>query len=165
MNNIKNKDYKQSCIMNNIYEKSNSSYNKLIWNNIQSADETIIKAINAKIFDTYLAKINLINNLLYSKEPLPINNSMDIIKFFSILAPLNNEYNLGSFTWDHILHDKLLIVQNSILKCDFNQNILNKYINPIKNILELSNFKVNMFQFKSKRFNKTIDLIYVIQLE
>ena len=159
-----NKNSKQKIIMNNQYEKSNPTYNKLIWDTIYSEDSTLIKNINSKILDTYHAKINLINNLLYSPEPLPISNPNDIIKFFNILSPLNNEYNLGSFSWDYILHDKLLIFQNSILKSDYNKYVLNKYINPIKNILNMSRFKVNLFQFKSKRFNKTIDLIFVIEL-
>jgi hypothetical protein len=161
---MNSKNSKQSIIMNNQYEKSNPVYNKLIWDTIHLGDSELIKNINSKISDTYHAKINLINNLLYSTKPLPMSNSNDIIKFFNILSPLNNEYNLGSFTWDYILHDKLLIFQNSILKSDYNKYILNKYINPIKNILIISGFKVNLFQFKSKRFNKTIDLIFVIEL-
>jgi len=161
-----NKNSKQKIIMNNQYEKSNPVYNKLIWDTIHLGDSELIKNINSKILDTYQQKINLINNLLYSLEPLPISksNPNDIIKFFNIISPLNNEYNLGSFTWDYILHDKLLIFQNSILKSDYNKYVLNKYINPIKNILNMSGFKVNLFQFKSKRFNKTIDLIFVIEL-
>jgi hypothetical protein len=161
---MNSKNSKQSIIMNNQYDKSNPAYNKLIWDTIHLGDSELIKNINSKILDTYHAKINLINNLLYSPEPLPMSNSNDIIKFFNILSPLNNEYNLGSFTWDYILHDKLLIFQNSILKSDYNKYILNKYINPIKNILIISGFQVNLFQFKSKRFNKTIDLIFVIEL-
>ena len=163
--NIENKDFKQSLIMNNVYSKSNTKYNKIIWDTIEKADDSLINTINSKIFDTYHAKINLINNLLYSTEPLPIFNSSDIIKFFSILSPLNNEYNLGSFAWDHITHDKLLIVQNSILKSDMNQYVFSKYISPIKNIISLSGFKVHLYQISSKRFNKTIDLIFVIELE
>jgi len=161
---MENKDFKQTCIMNNVYNKSDTRYNKLIWNNIDTPDEELLKSINSKIFDPYHAKINLINNLLYSNEPLPINDKTDIVKFFSILAPLNNEYNFGSYNWEHITYDKLLIFQNSILKSNYNQYVYTKYINPIRNVLKLSKFKVNFFQFTNKRFKKTVDLIFVIEL-
>lgn len=162
---IKNYDYKQKYIMNNVYSKSNSDYNQIIWDTISSADDIAIKLLNNKIYDVYNAKLNLINNLLNSSKPLPLNNLNDIIKFFNIITPLNNEYNLGSYNWNIKIHDKnLLLIQNSILKSNFNNTIYQQYLKPIKNILKLSNLNYNYFEIKSSRFYKSIDIIFTIQL-
>ena len=165
MNN-KNNDFKQFHIMNNVYSKSIPKYNNVIWNSIDVADESLIKYINSKIFDVYNGKLNLINNLLYSNEPLPINSKQDVIKFFNIISPLNNEFNFGSYNWNtkNVENDSsnLLFIQNSIAKADLNKYIYDKYINPIKNILTMSNIKFKYFELKAGRYYKNIDIIFVI---
>jgi hypothetical protein len=160
--NTKNYNLKQSYIMNNVYSNSNPSFNKVIWDTIDKADDYMIKSINNKICDVYHAKINLINNLLFSTEPLNINSKEDIIKFFNILSPLNNEYSFGSYSWDFQDHDNKLLIHNSILKSDLNQYIYKKYINPLKNVLTISNINFKYYEFKNNRFNKTIDIILII---
>jgi hypothetical protein len=165
--NNKNVDHKQSCIMNNIYSKSNSDYNQVIWDTIDKADDSLIKSLNAKIFDVYQGKLNLINNILNSTIPLPIKTRDDIKKLFNIIAPLNNEYNFGSYKWNFMIpknqNEKILLIQNSITKYNFNEYVLKKYIEPIQNILKLSNIDYKYFEFKSKRFYKNIDIVFVIR--
>ena len=163
----KNIDPKQSIYMYNDYSKTNNKYSNIIWNEIDNglSDESLIKSINDKLFDTYSAKINIINNLLNSSNPLPILEKKDIIKFFNVLSPLNNEYNFASYTWNFKMYNGYLMIQNSICKADYCEYIKNKYINPIKNILEMTKFKFKYYEFKSNRFYKNIDIIFVIALE
>ena len=82
---MNNKDFLQKIKMNNFYDKSKSNVNELIWNSIETADETLIHSLNTKIFDTYHAKLNLLYNLLYSTEPLPIKDKKSIINLIKIL--------------------------------------------------------------------------------
>jgi len=161
---MNNKNFLQETMMNNFYNKTNNNLNNEIWNTIQKADEMLIHSLNNKLFDTYHAKINLLFSLLYSDKPLPLNDKNSIIKFFNIISPLNNEFNLGSYNWNYKLVDGKLFVQNSILKSDFNKEINLKYFNPIKNILNLSNINFEYYEFKSNRFFKNIDIIYVFNL-
>ena len=162
---MNNKDFHQQIKMNNFYNKSNSNINDIIWNSIETADESLIKSLNTKLFDTYHAKINLLFNLLYSSEPLPIKDKKSIIKFFKIIAPLNNEFNMGSYTWNFKLSENKLYVQNSILKKDLNEYIHTKYLNPIKYILKLSNINFDYYQLKSNRYYKNMDVIFVFDFE
>jgi len=162
---MNNKDFHQQIKMNNFYDKSNSNVNELIWNTIESADDTLIRSLNTKLFDTYHAKINLLYNLLYSTEPLPIKDKKSITKFFNIIAPLNNEFNMGSNVWNFKLLEKKLYVQNSVTKIDLNDYLQVKYLEPIKHILNLSNINFDYYQLKSNRFYKNIDIVFVFDLE
>jgi hypothetical protein len=160
-----NKDFLQKIKMNNFYDKSNSDVNELIWNSIETADETLIHSLNKKIFDTYHAKLNLLYNLLYSTDPLPIKDKKSIIKFFNIMAPLNNEFNMGSYNWNFKIVEKRLFVQNSITKTDLNDYLKVHYLNPIKSVLKQSGVKFDYYQFKSNRFYRNVDIVFVFDFE
>ena len=162
---MNNTDFYQKLKMNNFYDKSNTSMNKIIWDSIDTADETLIHSLNAKLFDTYHAKINLLFNLLYSSEPLPIKDKKSVIKFFNVIAPLNNEFNMGSYSWNFKTSKKRLYVQNSISKIDLNDYLRAKYLEPIKCILNFSNIKYDYYQLKSNRFYKNVDIVFVFDFE
>jgi hypothetical protein len=156
---------KQEIFMNNnINSNINKSNVNILWNNITSNDELIIKKLTNLISNPYQLKLNLINNLLNSDVALPIFNYKDVIKFFCILNPLNLEYNMGSNVWNFKILDNRLFIQNSISKKDSSEIFYNKYINLIKKILVKSNINFNYFEFKSKRFNKTKDIIFVMDI-
>jgi hypothetical protein len=162
---MNNKDFHQQIKMNNFYDKSNSNMNELIWDSIETADETLIRSLNSKLFDTYHGKINLLFNLLYSNEPLPIKDKKSVVKFFNIIAPLNNEFNMGSYSWNFKSCEKRLYVQNSVSKIDFNDYLQVKYLNPVKCVLNLSNIKFDYFQMKSNRYYKNMDIVFVFDFE
>jgi hypothetical protein len=155
-------DVKQSIMMNNSYSKTKNEYNNVIWDTIECADDFAIQSLNSKIFNVYNGKINIINNLLNSTVPLPITNKKDVRKFFNILAPLNNEYNLASYNWNMKTHNGYLLIANSICKSDLNDWIYNKYINPIQNILDLAKIEYKYYEFKSSRYYKNIDIVFCI---
>jgi hypothetical protein len=160
---MNNTDYLQKIKMNNFYNKSNSNLNLVIWDSIETADENLIHSLNTKLFDTYRAKLNLLYNLLYSNQPLPITDHKSIIKFFNIIAPLNNEFNMGSYAWNFKLDNGKLYVQNSITKFDLNDYLKENYLNPIKSILELSKINHDYYEFKSNRYYKSIDIVFVFE--
>jgi hypothetical protein len=160
---MNNKDFKQQIFMNNVYDNSNSNLNNVIWNSIETADDVLIKSLNSKLFNTYQAKLNLLYNLLYSNNPLPINNKQSITKFFKIMSPLNNEFNLASFSWNFKFYNDKLYIQNSISKSDFNDFFEMNFLNPIKNILNLSNVNFDFYLFKSNRYYKNLDIVFVFK--
>lgn len=162
---MNNKDLQQEIKMNNFYSKSNDHLNQLIWDSIETADDSLIHSINTKLFDTYRAKLNLLFNLLYSNKPLPIKDKDSVLKFFKIISPLNNEFNMGSYNWNYKFHNGKLFVQNSISKTDLNDNLINNYLNPIKKILDFSNIKFKYWEMKSNRYYKNIDLVYVFDFQ
>ena len=162
---MNNKDLLQKIKMNNFYNKSNSNINELIWNLIETADETLIHSLNTKLFDTYHAKLNLLYNILYSTEPLPIKDKKSIIKLFNVIAPLNNEFNMGSYSWNFKSSGKRLFVQNSITKIDLNDYLKVHYLNPIKSVLKNSGITFDYYQFKSNRFYRNVDIVFVFDFE
>ena len=60
----------------------------------------------------------------------------DLKKFFNWIAPLNNEYNFGSFEWQKKIiknnEKKRIIFQNSISKNDICTYMYKNYIDLIK---------------------------------
>jgi hypothetical protein len=136
----------------------------LIFNSIETADEMLIHSLNSKIFDTYGAKINLLFNLLYSTETLPINTMKSIMHFFNIISPLNNEFNMGSYKWNFKTVENRLYVQNSITKHDLNDYVKLKYLNPLNKVLTISNLTFDYYQIKSSRFYKNVDIIFVFEI-
>ena len=157
----------QKINLNN-YTKSNISNINYIWNNINTTDEFIINSLYNHINNIYQKKINIINFLLNSFTPLPINSFKDLIHFFSILSPLNIEYFMSSREWnrkviDNTEHYKIFF-QNSISKHDCKKLTYINYIDKIKKTLNNANIKYNYFEFKSKRYNKSKDIIFVFDL-
>jgi hypothetical protein len=155
-------NYLQQTQLNNFYSKSNTNMNQIIWDSIETADESLILALNSKITNTYRAKINLLYNLLHSTKPLPLTDAKSVIKFFNIIAPLGNEFSFGCFSWNFKLVGKRLYVQNSVSKLDLNDYLRYNFLNPIKRVLKVSNVKFNYYQLKSARFYRSVDVVYVI---
>jgi len=155
---------KQSIYMNNC-KKSIITDEKMIWNNMFSGDEMIENKIYNLINNPYQKKINLMNLILESNITFPIKNNKDIIKFFNWTSPLNIEFNLASNKWNYssikYANKSKLLVQNSISKLDINNYFYLNYIDKIKKIFLNSKVKYYYFEFKSKRFNKIKDLIFV----
>ena len=117
------------------------------------------------IYNPYQKKLNLINLILDSEQHFPLDNYLDIIKFFNWLNPLTIEYKMASSSWNiksvkYGNREKILL-QNSISKVDLNDNFCSGYINKIKKVLTNSGNKYYYFEFKSKRFNKIKDIIWV----
>jgi len=155
---------RQHILMNN-YKKSFIKNSDFIWDNIFTCDDTIENKIYNLIVNPYQKKLNLINLILNSDISFPISNCKDIIMFFNWICPLNIEYKMGSNEWNYSSvkygNKEKILVQNSISKMDMNDNFYSNYIKKIKNILSNSKIKYNYFEFKSKRFNKIKDIIWV----
>ena len=149
----------------NSYKKSQIKNYDFVINNIYSNDDMINLKINNLIDNPYQKKINLINLILQSDIIIPFKNNYDIIKFFNWISPLNLEYNLSSKDWNYKIinyeNNNKIILQNSISKTDMSTYFYTNYINLIKKILSNSNIKYYYFEFKSKRFNKIKDIIWV----
>ncbi len=139
--------------------------NQLIWDNIDSSDIDILTRISNKISSPYLVKLNFIINILNLDEGLPLESPKDIIKLFNSLSPLNIEYNLGSNVFNKKIVQNKLFLQNSISKKEASDIFYVKYINKVKNLLVKSGIEFDYFEFKSKRFNKTKDIIWVFNLD
>ena len=163
---ISNISNKQKIFMNNIILNKISDNNlNLLWDNINSSDEFILKKINNIFIDQYTLKLNLINYLLNSSCGLPIKGLTDLIKFFKSINPLNIQYMMASHEWNYKITNNKIFFQNSISKKDSNDSFYNLFINLIKKKLIESNIEFNYFEFKLKRFNKTKDIVWVFDLE
>lgn len=152
-------NYKKSCI-----KKDNE---KFITDNLFMGDEFIDNKIYSLISNPYQKKLNLINLILDSSLSLELKTHVDIIKFFSWLNPLTIEFKLASGKYNiktikYANREKILL-QNSISKIDHNEHFVSNYINKIKKILTKSGIKYYYFEFKSKRFNKIKDIIWVFE--
>jgi hypothetical protein len=157
---------KQEIFFNNSIKPNISKENiNYIWDNINTSDVHLLKHLNNIVSNPYQLKLNLIINLLNSNQSIPISNISELEKFFKMLSPLNIEYNLGSTQYNKQIISGKLFLQNSISKKESSDIFYNKYINQVKNVLSLSNIDFEYFEFKSKRFNKTKDIIWVFDLE
>jgi hypothetical protein len=159
------KDYHQKIMLNNIYSRSKPKYNKLIWDNIETADDTMIKYLNNKIVDTYRMRLNLVYNVLYSIEGFPIRYKKDVIKLFNILAPLSNEFSLGSYKWSYKIVDRRLFIHNSVTKVDFTDYFKMFFMNPIRKLLRISGIDYKYYYFKSTRYHRNIDIVFAFDFQ
>ncbi len=137
----------------------------LLWENINSSDESMLKQLNNIFINVETVKSNLITYILNSNSSIPINNSNDIIKLFNLVSTFNTRYQMASNNWNYKIEDSKLFIQNSISKKDSNTSFYQNYINLIKKKLVESNIDFNYFEFKVKRFNKTKDIIFVFDLQ
>lgn len=158
---------KQKIIMNN-FKQTKLLNDKLILNGIYSTDDEIYSQIYSQIDNPYQKRLNTINLLLKSDLIIPMNNFMDIKKFFNWLSPLNNEFNLSSKDWaikkiKYGNREKILL-QNSISKQDMGRTFYLNYIDLVKKKLSESNVNYMYFEFKSKRFNKVKDIIWAFDI-
>jgi hypothetical protein len=154
---------RQNIIMNN-YKKSHIINKDFIIENIFSNDKDICDKIYDLIDNPYQKKINLINMILNSDIVIPLKNVYDVIKFFNWLSPLNIEYKMGSKDWNKKAikygNKEKILLQNSISKTDIDNHFKFTYIDKIKKILSDSKVDYTYFEFKSKRFTKTKDIIW-----
>jgi hypothetical protein len=162
---VKAKDNMQHIKLNNQYNKSLSIYNNLIWENMETADDTMINFLHSKIHDSYHKKIHILYNFINSTEKMPIESYKDVIKFYNIISPLNNEFNFSSFNWNHEIINKKLYIQNSLLKANLNDLVKSSFLNPIKNILKISGLNFKYYEFKSRRYNHNVDIVFVFDFQ
>ena len=162
-----NKLVSRQYIYSNNYKKSEIINDKFIGDNIFSNDIDIENKIYNLITNPYQKKINLMNLVLDSDLHFPLNNYLDIIKFFNWLNPLTIEYKMASGCWNiksvKYGNKTKILLQNSISKVDLNEHFNLKYINKIKKVLSNAGIKYYYFEFKSKRFNKIKDIIWVFE--
>lgn len=155
---------KQYIYLNNC-KNSTVINEKFILDNIFSNDDFIDNKIYNLILNPYQKKINLINLILDSNINFKFNSYLNIINFFNWLNPLTIEFKLasGKYNIKHIKYGnkEKIFLQNSISKEDYDINFFFNYINKIKKTLTNSNVKYHYFEFKSKRFNKIKDIIFV----
>lgn len=159
--NLINKQY----IYSNNYKKSNIINENFIRENIFSLDFDINNKIYNMIDNPYQKKLNLINLIFDSDLKFSLNNFLDIIKLFNWIYPLTIEYKFASGNWNlktiKFGNIEKILLQNSISKIDSDEKFYLSYINKIKKILSNSNVKYYYFEFKSKRFNKIKDIIWI----
>ena len=155
---------RQNIIMNN-YKKSHIVNKDFILNNIYSTDTDICDKIYNLIENPYQKKINLIHLILDSDLIIPIKNIYDVVKFFNWLTPLNIEHKMSSREWSQKTirygNKVKILLQNSISKSDLDKHFTTNYINKIKKVFNNSNIQYTYFEFKSKRFTKIKDIIWV----
>ena len=70
----------------------------------------------------------------------------------------NIEHNMSNFNFKE--YKKLLFIQFSISKYYYRYE--KKYIDNIKYFISKNNFNYDFFDITNKRFNKTIDCVFVI---
>jgi hypothetical protein len=158
---------KQKIIMNN-FKETKLLNTQLILNNVYSTDIEIYSQIYSQIDNPYQKRLNTINLLLKSDLLIPMDNFMDVKKFFNWLSPLNNEFNFSSKDWTFKTikygNREKILLQNSISKQDMGRNFYSNYIDLIKKKLSQSNVNYVYFEFKSKRFNKIKDIIWAFDI-
>jgi hypothetical protein len=158
---------RQQIIMNN-YKETTILNKELILNNIYSTDDDIYSQIYKQILNPYQKRLNIIYLLLKSDIKIPLNNMVEIIKFFNWLSPLNNEFNMGSKDWAFKKikygNRQKFLLQNSISKEDMGRTFYLNYIDLVKTKLSQSKVPYYYFEFKSKRFNKVKDIIWAFDI-
>ena len=158
----------QKIIMNNDVPNLSVDldYN-FLYNNLNNLDENMLKIMNNKIINPYQCKLNLLNYILKNGENIIIKNRIDIKKFFNTLNPLNNFYELGSFEWQfddlEIDNKKFLLVKNSVLKENMIDDFYVNYIDQIKKIFINNKLDFTYEEFKTPRFYKSVDIIFIIK--
>ena len=158
----------QNIIMNNNVTNNSVDLDlNFLYNNLNNLDENMLKIMNNKIINPYQCKINLLNHLLKNNENIILNNRISITKFFKTISPLNNEYNMGSFEWEFedlkVNDSKYLLVKNSALKENMLDDFYDNYINQIKKILINNKIDFTYEEFKTARFYKSVDIIFIIK--
>lgn len=153
---------KQELQKNNFTKNMDIDINlvkKLMINN----DIDILEKLQSKIFCVNDIKINIIKKMLKTNA-FELKTKEDIIEFFKILSPLNIEYNFGFNDWNYKFDNKKLYIHNCILSNN-NCLLLNElYLNDIKNILQKSNIKYKYYEIKNRRYYRTVDIIFTIDI-
>lgn len=151
--------YKQSIYHTNLIDNSKFNNNiNIIIKSIENGDVDLMKELNNKVMMDNEVRLNLIKNLLKS-DFIVENNINDIKKFFVIINPLNNEWNMGSEKWN-FKEEKNLYVQNSALNENLCPIFYEKYINLIKKILDSSKINYQYKEFVNERYSNITDIVF-----
>ena len=152
-------------LMHNNHIDNKKLFNNIdiIKNAIENGDNDILKNFHNIVFSDHEIRIHLIKKILLSDYIIK-NDIIEIKKFFGMLSPLNIEYNLGSKMWNFKIYNNYLLVQNNILKTNLSMWFYENYLNHISKILKLSNIDYNYKEFKNRRFFKSKDIVFVIQI-
>jgi len=134
----------------------------LILKALHTSDNFLINKLNSNIVTNYQAKINLIQYLLNNKLLKNTFKTINDVKlFFAIIVPLSNEYKLGSLKYNYKIENEYFFVHNSISK-EYVTQIFDKFIYTI--IKHFDNLEFYYYDLKNKRFNKTLDIIFVFKI-
>lgn len=149
--------------LNNYEEIGNKPDTELILKALATSDDHLIKKIDYNITTSYKSKLNLINHLLNNKSLKKSFATIDNIKhFFAMISPLSNYYKLGSFKYNIKIESEYLFIQNSIPK----EYISHEFDKFIENIIDhFDNLDFHFYDLKNKRFNKTMDFIFVFKIK
>lgn len=156
----------QKIYKNNDLQSKNitQSLNDFIVMNLFLNDSDMENKIYNLIVNRVQKKLNLINLILNTDINLKLNTWESIIKFFNWLSPMTLEYKMASGNWNiktiKYGNKEKILIQNSISKIDYTDSFV-MYIKKIKKTLLNSKINYNYFEFKSKRFNKIKDIIWV----
>ena len=154
--------YKQGVYHTNLTDTTKFNDNiDIIINSLEKGDVDLIKHLHSKIITPNEIRLNVIKNILKSNIIVK-NNIMDIKKFFSLLNPLNNEWNLGSEIWNFKIYKNELFIQNNCLNKNLCPLFYEKYINLIKKILEKSDIDFKYKEFVNERYYNITDLVFRI---
>jgi hypothetical protein len=141
----------------------------LVFTNLHNNGDnmSVLTTMHNNIINPYEIKINLLKYVIQNPD-FKIGSSITNIKdFFNTLNPLNIEFQMGSYVWSYkcISNNgkELLLVQNSLFKKNVynTPNVYTDYIDLIKQILDRSGITFNYHEFRTKRFYKRVDTIFL----
>jgi hypothetical protein len=141
----------------------------LVFTNLHQSDDnmTVLTLLHNNIINPYEIKINLLKYVIQNPD-FKIGSSITNIKdFFNTLNPLNIEFQMGSYVWSYKCINnngkELLLVQNSLFKKNVynTPNVYTDYIDLIKLILDRSGVTYSYHEFRTKRFYKRVDTIFL----
>jgi hypothetical protein len=156
---------------NNKYYKNVIDPNLVFTNLHQSSDNiAILTTMHNNIINPYEVKINLLKYVIQNPD-FKIGSTITNIKdFFNTLNPLNNEFQMGSYKWSYKCINnngkELFLVQNSLFKKNIynTPNVYTDYIDLIKKILDRSGIVFHYHEFRTKRFYKRVDTIFLFYI-
>ena len=140
----------------------------LVFSNLHRNDDIgTLTTLHNNIINPYEIKINLLKYVIQNPN-FKIGSTITNIKdFFNTLNPLNIEFQMGSYTWSYKSINnngkELLLVQNSLFKKNVynTPNVYTDYIDLIKQVLSRSNITFSYHEFRTKRFYKRVDTIFL----
>jgi hypothetical protein len=152
---------------NNKHYKNVIDPNLVFTNLHNNGDMDTLTTFHNNIINPYEIKINLLKYVIQNPD-FKIGSLITNIKdFFNTLNPLNIEFQMGSYNWSYKSINnngkELLLVQNSLFKKNVynTPNVYTDYIDLIKQILSRSNITFSYHEFRTKRFYKRVDTIFL----
>lgn len=156
-------------------ENTNNKYYKnvidpdLVFTNLHHNGDNIaiLTMMHNNIINPYEIKINLLKYVIQNPDFKIGSSIINIKDFFNTLNPLNIEFQMGSYNWSYKCvnnnEKKLMLVQNSLFKKNIynTPNVYTDYIDLIKQILDRSGITFGYHEFRTKRFYKRVDTIFV----